>query len=232
MARRYDTRSTIFSPEGRLYQVEYALEAISSAGTCIGILTKEVHDRMCCAVAGLTSDANVLISDLRAIAKRYELVYREQVPCDYLVSQLCNLKHAYTQFGGKRPFGVSFLYAGYDKYRGYQLFQSDPSGNYSGWKAYAIGYNSTGANSYLRQEYKYDEMTLDRAKVLAVRSLYKAVDTSKLKADKCECVVLAGKGEIFEHINKEEIESHIEEYEKFLKEQEDTAKESSGGKHS
>ncbi|CAG2116430.1 unnamed protein product, partial [Medioppia subpectinata] len=141
-ARRYDSRTTIFSPEGRLYQVEYAMEAIGHAGTCLGILSNDgivlaaekrntnklldevfnsekiykLHEDMACSVAGITSDANVLTNELRQIAQRYILQYGESIPCERLVSWLCDIKQAYTQYGGKRPFGVSILYMGWDKH--------------------------------------------------------------------------------------------------------------------
>ena len=73
---------------------------------------------------------------------RYNLQYQEPIPCENLVSNLCNIKQAYTQAGGRRPFGVSILYMGWDKNFGYQLYQSDPSGNYGGWKATCIGNNN------------------------------------------------------------------------------------------
>uniref|UniRef100_A0AAQ4P0W5 Proteasome 20S subunit alpha 4 n=1 Tax=Gasterosteus aculeatus aculeatus TaxID=481459 RepID=A0AAQ4P0W5_GASAC len=73
---------------------------------------------------------------------RYLLQYQEPMPCEQLVTVLCDIKQAYTQFGGKRPFGVSLLYMGWDKHYGFQLYQSDPSGNYGGWKATCIGNNS------------------------------------------------------------------------------------------
>ncbi|KAE8752083.1 hypothetical protein FOCC_FOCC001245 [Frankliniella occidentalis] len=195
MARRYDTRTTIFSPEGRLYQVEYAMEAISHAGTCLGILANDgillaaerrninklldevffsekiykLTNDMVCSVAGITSDANVLTNELRLIAQRYLAQYGESMPCEQLVSALCDMKQAYTQYGGKRPFGVSILYMGWDKHYGYQLYQSDPSGNYGGWKATCIGHNSSAAVSTLKQEYKEGEMTLEEAKALAIK---------------------------------------------------------------
>lgn len=98
---------------------------------------------MVCSVAGITSDANVLTNELRLIGQRYLFQYGESIPCEQLVSWLCDVKQAYTQYGGKRPFGVSILYMGWDKHYGYQLYQSDPSGNYSGWKATCIGNNSS-----------------------------------------------------------------------------------------
>nr|UCK81644.1 proteasome subunit alpha type-4 [Arenicola marina] len=216
MSRRYDTRTTIFSPEGRLYQVEYAMEAIGHAGTCLGILAEDgvllaaekrntnklldevshsekiykLHEDMACSVAGITSDANVLTNELRLIAQRYILQYQEPIPCEQVVATLCDIKQAYTQFGGKRPFGVSLLYMGWDKHYGYQLYQSDPSGNYGGWKATCIGNNSAAAISLLKQEYKEGETNLRKALELAVKVLGKTLDTNKLSAEKVEIATL------------------------------------------
>lgn len=85
---------------------------------------------------------------------------------------------------GNRPFGVSVLYMGWDKHYGYQLYQSDPSGNYSGWKATCIGNNSAAAVSSLKQEYKEGEMTLKDAEALAVKVLSKTLDMTKLTSEK------------------------------------------------
>merc|ERR1712168_908876 len=116
-----------------------------------------------------TADANVLVMRLRDYAQRYELNYHEPMPLEDLVRDLCDIKQAYTQFGGKRPFGVSILYMGWDKHYGYQLYHSDPSGNYSGWKATCIGNNHSAAHSLLTQEYKTQEETsMKEALALAV----------------------------------------------------------------
>lgn len=169
MSREYDGRTTTFSPEGRLYQVEYAMEAINNAACAIGVLTKEgvvfgiekkmiskllakvgdsekvypIDDHIMCAIAGLTSDANILLQNARKNAQDYLYKYGQPKPVEELVEYICKVKHSYTQVGGLRPFGVSFLFAGWDKESGYQLYHSDPSGNYSGWRAHAIGSNST-----------------------------------------------------------------------------------------
>jgi len=216
MARRYDSRTTIFSPEGRLYQVEYAMEAIGHAGTCLGILASDgvvlaaerrntnklldevffsekiykLNEDMACSVAGITSDANVLTNELRLIAQRYLLQYGESIPCEQLVSWLCDIKQAYTQYGGKRPFGVSILYMGWYKHYGYQLYQSDPSGNYGGWKATCIGNNNTAAVSILKQEYKEGGIKLRDAQSLAIKVLSKTLDMTKLTAEKLEMATL------------------------------------------
>lgn len=88
-------------------------------------------------------------------AQRYQLNYGEPMPCEQLVSYLCDIKQAYTQYGGKRPFGVSILYMGWDKHYGYQLYQSDPSGNYGGWKATCIGNNSGVSSIYTSSPLSY-----------------------------------------------------------------------------
>ena len=100
-----------------------------------------------------------LINFARLSAQRYELAYQEKQPCEQLVQTICNYKQSYTQFGGQRPFGVSFLYAGWDRHFGFQLYHSDPSGNYGGWKATAIGANNKAAKSLLKAEYE-DDLTL------------------------------------------------------------------------
>uniref|UniRef100_UPI00358EE6E4 proteasome subunit alpha type-4 n=1 Tax=Myxine glutinosa TaxID=7769 RepID=UPI00358EE6E4 len=241
MSRRYDSRTTIFSPEGRLYQVEYAMEAIGHAGTCLGILANDgvllvaerrnthkllddvmfsekiykLNDDLACSVAGITADANVLTNELRVIAQRYCFQYQEPIPCEQLVMTLCDLKQSYTQFGGKRPFGVSILYMGWDKHYGYQLYQSDPSGNYGGWKATCIGNNSAAAVSMLKQDYKEGETTLQSALALAIKVLNKTMDISKLTAEKVEIAKLTrenGKTRI-KVLKQEEVEPLIKQHE-------------------
>jgi len=211
MARRYDARTTTFSPEGRLYQVEYAMEAINSAGSTIGVLAKDgivlagekkttsklldqgmqhekifqINGQMFCAVAGLTSDANVLIQKLRVSAHQHVFTYGEPIPVESLVTGICDVKQGYTQFGGLRPFGVSFLVAGYDEAQGFQLYHTDPSGNYSGWKAYAIGLNNNTAQQIMRQDWNED-LNLQGALELAAKVLVKTMDTATPNAEKLE----------------------------------------------
>ncbi|KAG7664120.1 PRE9 [[Candida] subhashii] len=216
MSRRYDSRTTIFSPEGRLYQVEYAQEAISMAGTAIGILSTEgvvlacekkvtsklldndgsaeklyvINDNMICAVAGMTADASILVNNARINAQQYLKTYNEQIPCEILIKRVCDIKQGYTQHGGLRPFGVSFLYAGYDDRYQFQLFTSNPSGNYSGWKATSIGANNSAAQTLLKKDYK-DELTLKEACELAIKVLSKTMDASNLNNEKLEFATLS-----------------------------------------
>jgi len=213
MARRYDSRTTIFSPEGRLYQVEYAMEAISNAGAAIGMLAKDgvvmvaekkitsklldthavgvrrekmyqLDNHIACAVAGISADANILINICRTSAQRYYFAYQEPMPVEQLVRSVCDTKQGYTQFGGQRPFGVSILYAGWDEHYGFQMYQSDPSGNYGGWKAVAIGGGHQAAQNLLKTEYK-DDITMADAVPLIIKVLSKSMDSS-LSPEKVE----------------------------------------------
>lgn len=222
MARRYDSSTTTISPEGRLHQVEYAIEAINNAGTCIGILardgivmasekkvasallapskTSEKMYKLCrtasCSVAGLTSDANILIDQARLRAGRYAYQYQEPIPIEQLVEHVCNTKQAYTQYGSLRPFGVAFLFAGYDANHGFQLYQTDPSGNYSGWKATVIGANNQAGKSLLKTEYNDGNETdsempdVEEALRLAVKVLKKTMDASVASPEKMELFAL------------------------------------------
>jgi len=187
------------------------MEAISHAGAAIGILAKDgivlaaekkitsnllesskstekmykIDDHIACAVAGITSDANILINYARLAAQRYTLEFQEPIPVEQLLQNVSDLKQGYTQFGGQRPFGVSFLFSGYDRHFGFQLYQSDPSGNYGGWKATAIGANNQAASSILKTDYKPD-ITLKDAIQLAIKILSKTMDSTTLSAEKLE----------------------------------------------
>ncbi|KAI5292833.1 hypothetical protein KEM52_006031, partial [Ascosphaera acerosa] len=142
-----------------------------------------LNDNMICAVAGMTADANILINYARQAAQRHLLTYHEDIPCEQLVRRLCDLKQGYTQHGGLRPFGVSFIYAGYDNLRQFQLYQSNPSGNYGGWKATSMGANNASAQSILKQDYKED-IDLKEACAMAVKVLSKTMDSTSLSSEK------------------------------------------------
>lgn len=154
-----------------------------------------------------------MIEQARLRAGRYQYQYQEPVPVEQLVEYVCNYKQFYTQRGGLRPFGVAFLFAGYDEHHGFQLYQSDPSGNYSGWKATVIGANNQAGKSILKSDYKKKQegaggdMDEDKepeipdvkeALKLAVKVLNKTMDgTGSAAAEKMELftMTLDGDGE-------------------------------------
>jgi 20S proteasome subunit alpha 3 len=195
-----------------LYQLHFTLI------TCIIYQhpqTSEKTYKLCphatCTVAGLTADANILIDQARLRAGRYAYQYQEPIPIENLVEHVCNYKQAYTQYGGLRPFGVAFLFAGYDETHGFQLYQSDPSGNYSGWKATVIGANNQAGKSLLKTEYGVkketdgDEMKTDdptggeeielpdlaEACRLAVKVLNKTMDGAVASPEKLELFTMS-----------------------------------------
>merc|ERR1711920_200177 len=145
----------------------------------------QIDDHMFCAVAGIPSDANILINKLRLSAQQHKYSYSETMPVEQLVTSICDTKQGYTQFGGLRPFGVSFLVAGYDAAHGFQLYHTDPSGNFSGWKSYAIGINNNTAQQIMRQDWKPD-MKMQEALELTAKVLTKTMDTANPNAEKLE----------------------------------------------
>jgi 20S proteasome subunit alpha 3 len=222
------------------------MEAISQAGAAVGILANDgvvlaaekritsklldirkstekmykVDDHVACAVAGITADANILINYARQVAQRYFYSYQEPMPLDQLLQQLCDLKQSYTQYGGLRPFGVSFLFAGWDEHFGFQLYQSDPSGNYGGWKATAIGANNPQAQAVLKTDYKVGETSLKDALLLALKVLSKTMDTTTPSAEKLEFATVTkdADGAVVYHVfSKAELEQLIKDGAEMLK---------------
>lgn len=144
-----------------------------------------LNNNILAGLAGITSDANSLVNFARNSAQRHLFTYNEDIPVEMLVQRLCDMKQGYTQFGGLRPFGVALLYVGWDPLHGFQLYQSDPSGNYSGWKATCIGANHSSATSLLKQDYK-DDLTLEEAQQLCLKVMSKTMDSTKLGSEKLE----------------------------------------------
>ncbi|ADG13858.1 archaeal proteasome endopeptidase complex subunit alpha [Methanocaldococcus infernus] len=205
----YDRAITVFSPEGRLYQVEYAREAVKRGTTAVGIVCKDgvilavdrrvtsklikirsiekiyqIDDHVAAATSGLVADARVLIDRARLEAQIYRVTYGEEISIELLAKKICDIKQAYTQHGGVRPFGVSLLIAGIDKGEG-RLFETDPSGALIEYKATAIGSGRQTVMEILEKEYKED-MDLEEGLRLALYSLYKVNENIKAEnVDAC-----------------------------------------------
>ena len=240
---RYDAGTTTFSSDGRILQVVYAIQSINQAGTAIGVQFKDgvvlaaekkntgrlvdylypekmakIDTHIVAALAGVTSDANTLINSMRVTAQQHLKIYNEPMPIEQLVRLICDQKHSYTQYGGLRPYGVSFLIAGYDTYKGCQLYLTDPSGNYGGWKATAIGENNQTAQSILKSQYK-DDMSATEAMDLTVKVLCKTLDSTSLSADKLEfsLLQLTDFGPKVRILTTEEVSTLMKRYEETIK---------------
>ncbi|CAM9267533.1 unnamed protein product [Ectocarpus sp. 6 AP-2014] len=177
---KYDSGTTMFSPKGRLYQVEYAAEAVARARPAVGICTGEgvvlcslktirnkrlqvgdqrvktsrVDSHIVCTSAGLTADAMVLVKDCRVSAQQHSLTFQEPIPVQKLAAHVADVKQAYTQHGGLRPWGVSMLLAGWDESRGLQLYKTEPSGNFGAFKAVAVGAGASRLSAELASGYE------------------------------------------------------------------------------
>ncbi|WVF71935.1 hypothetical protein IAT40_006745 [Kwoniella sp. CBS 6097] len=188
----YDRYLTIFSPEGRLYQVEYAFKAISSAGvtavavrgkdTAVVITQRKVPDKLLdpetithlfqitptigCVMTGLIADARAQVQRTRSEAAQFRYKYGYEITPEALAKRMANINQVYTQRAGMRPLGISMILIGPDDERGAQVFKLDPAGYFTGYKATASGQKQTEATNYLEKRWKTmesDKTTLDRA---------------------------------------------------------------------
>jgi 20S proteasome subunit alpha 2 len=183
----YSYSLTVFSPSGKLVQIEHALAAVSQGTTSLGIKASNgiviatekksssilIDDSMIEKVAvvcpnigivysGMGPDFRVLIARARKSAQAYWKVYGEYPPTKVLTQEIATVMQEATQSGGVRPFGVSLLVAGYDIHRGPCLYQVDPSGSFWAWKASAIGKNMVNAKTFLEKRYS-DDISLEDA---------------------------------------------------------------------
>ncbi len=198
----YDRAITVFSPDGRLFQVEYAMELVNRGATILGIRCSEgvvlgseenvepleeaeyswklfkIDDHVGAAIVGLSSDARMLIDQARVYAQSNKLTYDEPIDVEVVTKRISDIKQMYTQHAGVRPFGVSLIFAGVDKTGG-RVFYTHPSGTYRGYKATAIGAGRETVLGILKEEYK-EESNLEDAKKLAVKCLAKALEARQL----------------------------------------------------
>jgi 20S proteasome subunit alpha 3 len=149
----------------------------------------KMDDHILVSVSGVVADANMLIDQGRLHSQRHIYSQGSPIYVEQLVRHLADTKHVYTQMGSSRPFGVSLMYAGWDAVQGFQLYCSDPSGNYAAWKAHATGKNSVNAISSLKDDYT-EELTLQQGTIMAAKVLGKSMDINKPDTDRFEIGVI------------------------------------------
>ena len=227
----YDRAITVFSPDGRLFQVEYAMELVNRGATILGISCSEgvvigaeetvdpleearfswkifeIDNHIGAAIVGLSSDARVLINQARINAQSNKLTYDEPIDVEILSKRVCDLMQSHTQHGGVRPFGVSMLIGGVDRV-GNRLFQADPTGSYWGYKAIAIGAGGDTVREILEREY-LDDMTLDATITLAVKCLSKVIEGT-LDPENVRLVIIPDDTKTFKGISTEDLIGYIE----------------------
>ncbi|MCE4604676.1 MAG: archaeal proteasome endopeptidase complex subunit alpha [Aeropyrum sp.] len=246
----YDRAATIFSPEGDLYQVRYAFEAVKKGWTSLGIKTSEgvilaaekrliapladmddvekiykVDDHVGVAFAGMGGDGRILIDYARIYAVRHRLLYGEPPTVELLAKIVADLKQAYTQHGGVRPFGVSLIFAGVNSDGSTKVYRTDPGGQYFSFKAIAIGGGEQIANEMFEKNYR-DDMSFEEALKLVIKVLY--VITRKTVEDKdkalsqlpnlVEISYITVKDRMFTKMSREAVKEVIESIKDELKE--------------
>lgn len=231
----YDRGVNTFDPQGRLFQVEYAIKAIKLGSTAIGIQTskgvvlaveKRIQSKLLesssvkkilkldqhigCAMSGLAADARTLVDHARVATQQHWFTYDEPIKVEGCVQSVCDLAlgfgHGETR-AMARPFGVALLIAGVDDSDGPCLYHTDPSGTHTRYAAKAIGAGSEGAQATLQEQYN-KSMELHEAKKLALEVL-KQVMEEKISATNVEMSVITTADKKFTVATKEELEEVI-----------------------
>jgi proteasome alpha subunit len=228
----YDRAITVFSPDGRLFQVEYAMELVNRGATILGIRGSEgvilgaeenvepleeaeyswkifkVDQHVAAAIVGLSSDARVLIDQARIYAQSNRLTYDEPIDTEVVTKRICDIKQLYTQHAGVRPFGVSIIFGGVDK-TGNRLFGTHPSGTYRGYMATAQGAGRETVLSVLKEEYR-EKMGIEDATKLAVKCLTKALEARQLPP-RIKIVTIPSETKRMEMLSDDKIEGYVKE---------------------
>ncbi|XP_002166116.1 proteasome subunit alpha type-7-like [Hydra vulgaris] len=236
MSANYDRAITIFSPDGHLFQVEYAQEAVKKGSTAVGVRGTNIvalgverksvaklqeartvrkicplDDHVFLAFAGLTADARILVNAARVECQSHKLNVEDPVSLEYITRYIASLKQKYTQSNGMRPFGISMLIVGFDDDGSAHLYQTDPSGTYHEWKANAIGRSSKTVQEYLEKNYSDEEADNDDSIVkLALKALLEVVQTG---GKNIEMAVMRN-GEPMRLLSTEDIDKYVKEIEK------------------
>ncbi len=233
---KYDRALTVFSPEGRLYQVEYALEAVRRGTLAVAIKSNEdiclaaqikipsnlmdadsidkifqVDDHIGVAISGLHADSRVLINYARVQAQSFKLTYDEPVRLNMLVKTIADLKQIYTQYGGIRPFGCSLFFIAIDS-SGPQIYTTSPSGIYRPYKAFALGSGEATAREYIEKNYK-ENMNFKEVIDLALKAIKEAIDEEMTKENIRLAYIRTSEGNKFKICSKDEVNKFLTELE-------------------
>ena len=229
----YDRAITVFSPDGRLFQVEYAREAVKRGTTSIGIKCSEgivlavdkrttsnlveatsiekifkIDEHIGAATSGLVADARALVERARVEAQINKITYSEPIRVDSLSKKLCDMLQMYTPNGGVRPFGAALIIGGvYDG--SCKLFETDPSGALIEYKATAIGSGRSAAMDIFEDQYK-DDMNLNDAIKLALTAINEATE-HETTANNVEIAVIKCDEEVYTKLSQEEVQTFIDE---------------------
>ncbi|KAL9093685.1 MAG: hypothetical protein Q9159_000214 [Coniocarpon cinnabarinum] len=228
----YDRALSVFSPDGHVFQVEYALEAVKRGTCAVAVKGKDivalgcekrsalklqdtritpskiclVDEHVCLGFAGLNADARILVDKARVEAQSHRLTVEDPVSIEYITKYIAGVQQRYTQSGGVRPFGISTLVIGFDPHdKEPRLYQTEPSGIYSAWKANSIGRSSKTVREFLERNHK-DDMDREETLKLTIKSLLEVVQTG---AKNIEIAIMAP-GKKLEMLPVEDVEKYVE----------------------
>ncbi|CAA7016087.1 unnamed protein product [Microthlaspi erraticum] len=231
----YDRHITIFSPEGRLFQVEYAFKAVKTAGiTSIGVrgkdsvcvvTQKKVPDKLLdqssvthlfqitkyigLLATGITADARSLVQQARNEAAEFRFTYGYEMPVDILAKWIADKSQVYTQHAYMRPLGVVAMVLGFDEENGPLLYKCDPAGHFYGHKATGAGMKEQEAVNFLEKKMKENpSFTYDETVQTAISAL-QSVLQEDFKATEIEVGVVRAENPLFRALTTEEIEEHL-----------------------
>ena len=227
----YDRAITMFSPDGRLLQVEYAKKTVRQGSTAIGIECKDgvvlvtdkrvvdklvvaesvekiwkIDEHICATASGIISDARVLIERAQVISQQNRFSYDSPIDTISIVKDIANLKQMTTQSGGFRPFGVSLIIAGVDNGKPI-LFETDPTGIYFQYKATVIGETEPEIEEILLKEYK-ENLSIPDGFKLAISALKRTLD-KHFDGEKIDAAYIDTSTSVFQSLTRKEINQYL-----------------------
>ena len=235
-SRGYDMTPTMYSPDGRIYQVEYAMETVKRGTLALGIKTKEgvimaveekpralqtsnitqkifqIDFHIGVAAAGYIPDARVQVDNARFFSQGNKMTYDEAVEVETVAKHLADQSHQFTQYSGVRPNGVALIIAGVDM-KGESIYLTDPSGTFIKYAAIAIGSGSDEVNSFLEKNYNFD-MGLEDAASLAIAAINLKTE-EKNGVDHIKMAKITTKDKVFEKISESDIKNYSQNASKF-----------------
>ncbi len=238
-SRGYDMTPTMYSPDGRIYQVEYAMETVKRGTLAIGICSKEgviiaveekartlqttnvtqkifqVDFHIGVAAAGYIPDARIQVDNARFFSQGNRMTYDESVEIATVAKYLADQSHQFTQYSGVRPNGVSLIIAGIDQ-KGESIYVTDPSGTYVQYAAVAIGAGADDVNEFLEKHYNQG-MSIDDVAALAISAI-NLKDEQKDGIDDIKMAKITTETKVFENVSESDLKNYSQNASKFASE--------------